>query len=210
MHEFSSPLLFAFDSVAPNTPEKWVDNDVHKEKWIFAVTLLGIPISQIRTSLSGTRHYETAQCPLKKHRQKPKVLSVTPMACYPFPQTKISFAGAVCLIIDGINSRSKQRHSNVIPLSCGFNKNVPASCSNIPHLNSVEDLSYQPSAGRWTSHHSVLNQLWTASGRSFSGLCNMADCFFAISSTWSCMRGNKQGWATQHSQLVGEMIPNWG
>lgn len=101
----------------------------------------------------------------------------------PRVSTKISFADAVGLIIDGINSRSKQRHSNVIPLSCGFNKNVPASCSNIPHLNSVEDLSYQPSAGRWTSHHSVLNQLWTASGRSFSGLCNMADCFFAISST---------------------------
>ena len=91
MHEFSeSPLLFAFDSVAPNTSDKWVENYVHKDKWIFAVTLLGIPISQIWTSLSGSRHCETAQCPLKKHRQKPKVLSVTPMACHPFQQIFLS------------------------------------------------------------------------------------------------------------------------
>ena len=73
-------------------PDKWVESYVHKDKWIFAVTLLGIPISQIRTSLSGTRHYETAQCPLKKHRQKAKVLSVTPMACHPFQQRFLSLA----------------------------------------------------------------------------------------------------------------------
>ena len=127
---------------------------------IFRITLLGIPITQIWTSLSGTRHCETAPCPKKKHRQKPKVLSVTPnlwrATCFPKQR---------CLSLVLFDHRRQSTHvlnkeTLVTPVSYGFNKNVPASCSKIPHLGQSSNLlvkSSLSSAFSWLDiYHGII------------------------------------------------------
>ena len=96
----------------------------------------------------------------KKHRQKPKVLSVTPnlwrATCFPKQR---------CLSLVLFDHRRQSTHvlnkeTLVTPVSYGFNKNVPASCSKIPHLGQSSNLlvkSILSSAFSWLDiYHGII------------------------------------------------------